>query len=93
MNAAQRAETCRDIAGICARGYDMHVQDHGPDGTAAVRTEDGSRYEVAETMIGGAMAFIDRGGERFGGQRDPTRRRGRERPRLGLRTEGGLSGA
>lgn len=53
------------LAGILARGYDYHVQAHGPDGSHAVRTGDGSRYEVAETMAGGAISFIEHQGERF----------------------------
>lgn len=59
------SEICRALAGILARGYDEHIRAHGPDGSAALRTPDGSGYEIGETMIGGAVIFIDRGGERF----------------------------
>jgi hypothetical protein len=36
----------RDVAGILARGFDDHVETHGPDGSYAVR--DGRLYEVTE---------------------------------------------
>lgn len=65
MTPGEREQTCRDLAGILGRGYDLHVQAHGPDGSAAVRTPDGDSYEVAQTMAGGAISFIERGGERF----------------------------
>lgn len=70
MADLQQQETCRDIAGILARGYDMHVHDHGPSGSAALRTPDGSRYEVIDGSITtkkslGAVSFVDRDGERF----------------------------
>lgn len=65
MTPDERKQTTRDLAGILARSYDLHVRDHGPDGSAAVRDEDGTRYLVAETMAGGAISFVERGGERF----------------------------
>ncbi len=65
MTPEERQQTASDLAGILARGYDVHVQAHGPAGSAAVRTPDGVAYQVAETMAGGAISFIDRGGERF----------------------------
>lgn len=65
MTPQEREKTAADLAGILARGYDLHIKAHGPDGSYAVRTEDGSRYEVAQTMAGGAISFVERGGERF----------------------------
>jgi hypothetical protein len=65
MTPAEREQTAGDLAGILARGYDLHVAAHGPDGSFAVRTPDGSRYQVAEDGAHGAISFIERGGERF----------------------------
>ena len=65
MTPQEREQAAADVAGILARGYDLHVRDHGPDGSCAVRTGPGDRYEVARTMTGGAISFIERGGERF----------------------------
>ena len=59
-----RQQTAADLAGILARGYDLHIQARGPDGSYAVRTEDGDRYEVEQTSAG-ATSFIERDGERF----------------------------
>jgi len=61
---ADRMKTAADLAGILARGYDLHVQAHGPDGSFAVRTEDGSRYEVTESGTG-ATSYVERDGCRF----------------------------
>lgn len=70
MTPDQQQETCRDLAGILARSYDRHIHDHGPDGSAALRTPDDSRYEVIDGSVTtkkplGAVSFVDRGGERF----------------------------
>jgi hypothetical protein len=64
MTPQEREKTAADIAGILARGYDLHIRDHGPDGSHAIRTEAGDRYEVVQTADG-AVSFIERGGERF----------------------------
>jgi hypothetical protein len=61
---ADRMKTAADLAGILARGYDQHIAAHGPDGSYAVRTEDGGRYEVTETAAG-ATSYVERDGERF----------------------------
>ena len=65
MDKRERDQAARDVAGILARGFDVHVEAHGPDGSHAIRTENGERYEVAETMIGGAVSFVEYRGERF----------------------------
>ena len=65
MTPQEREQTAADLAGILARGYDLHVQAHGPDGSRAVRTEGGNRYQVVQTMAGGAISFIERDGEQF----------------------------
>jgi hypothetical protein len=65
MTPDEREQTAADLAGILARGYDWHVHAHGPDGSYAVRTADGRRYEITQTAAGGAAGFIERGGERF----------------------------
>ncbi len=65
MTPEERRQTCRDLAGILARGYDLHAEAHGPHGAHAVRTPDGSRYEVEQTRIGGGVSFVERGDERF----------------------------
>lgn len=65
MTPQEREQTAADLAGILARGYDQHVEAHGPDGSYAKRTENGSRYEVVQTMNGGAISFVQRDGEMF----------------------------
>jgi hypothetical protein len=64
MTTQQREQTAADIAGILARGYDLHIEAHGPDGSRAVRTEDGHSYEVTQTADG-ATSYVERDGVRF----------------------------
>ena len=59
-NTTDRTKTAAELAGILARGYDLHVQAHGPDGSYAVRTEDGRSY-----LNDGATSYVERDGGRF----------------------------
>jgi hypothetical protein len=65
MTPAERQQAAEALAGILARGYDLHIRAHGLDGDRAVRDQEGGRYLVARTMAGGAVSFVERGGERF----------------------------
>lgn len=62
-DAALRQQAALTAAGILARGYDEHVRAHGPDGNFAVRTDDGSKYDTAPVLSGGAVSFIVIDGE------------------------------
>jgi hypothetical protein len=50
------ARLARDIANICATGYERHIRDHGPDDSRVVIR--------LETLIGGAFV-VERGGMQF----------------------------
>jgi hypothetical protein len=64
MTPEDRMKTAADLAGILARGYDWHIEVHGPDSNHAIRASKGDRYEVVQTD-GGATSFILCDGERF----------------------------
>ena len=64
MTPEERKDVAKDIAGIVARGYDMHVEAHGPNDSNAVRNSDGKSY-VVNTSISGAVSYIVRDGEIF----------------------------
>jgi hypothetical protein len=57
-------KTAADLAGILARGFDLHVQAHGPDGSHALRTASDDRYDVRPTATG-ATSFVEYDGQRF----------------------------
>lgn len=65
MTPQERKEAAADLAGILARGFDLHIDAHGPDGSHAIRNPGEDRYEVAETMAGGAISFVHYQGENF----------------------------
>ena len=64
MTPQERESTAATVAGIAARGYAMHVRDHGPDSSFAVLAEGGGRFLVTATTDG-AASFVERDGERF----------------------------
>jgi hypothetical protein len=64
MTPQERKDTAKSIAGIVARGYDMHVEAHGPDGSHAIRNSDGGSYLI-NNRIDGACSYLVRNGEIF----------------------------
>lgn len=61
----ERTQDTTDLAGILARGFELDVEDHGPDGSYASRREDGERYLVVATKQGGAASFVVYRGQRY----------------------------
>lgn len=64
MNPHERKSVAADIAGIVARGYDMHVDAHGPDDSHAIRDSTGSKYHV-DQRADCSVSYIVRDGEIF----------------------------
>ncbi len=64
MTPQERMKTAKDLAGILARGYDLHVEAHGPDSSHAIRNSSSGQYHI-DPRLGGSVSYIVRDGEIF----------------------------